>query len=47
VERTLVLAAARRDAERLPDPKAQAWAIHDGLAGVLDVVGRKLADGAG
>jgi hypothetical protein len=29
-------------AERLPAPRAQAWAIHDGIDGVLAVIERKL-----
>src|SRR5262249_12332719 len=34
---------ARRGAEQLADPKAQAWAVNDAFKGVLDVIERKLA----
>jgi serine protease Do len=36
------LDAARQAAARVEDPKARAWALRDGIMGLLDVLGRKL-----
>jgi hypothetical protein len=37
-----VLDVARRAAARVENPKARAWALRDGLVGLLDVLARRL-----